>query len=291
MLDINQENDESKKSDSNEIIQLKKSILELEDKLKRCRTNSKIYFIRFVMQKGVGSFPKVPAILNLFPDKEPLQVIKDNMKFLLNNDSELLPIDDYELIDNGFSHLEIDKDEYTWGPKPVIWLLLNEDLEEKDSRWNDALQSDYELLINNINNEEPFYFQDHNGYSRVYTLEWVAETLDENLDELLSHLEVGKPIQISEDLTILKMVTMNSNTIDIESEEAAFTVLNLSTRPEEQISRLEITFKNRKYFWGSDLVFFGDLVQSQSYLDSDKWRSQNIWLINELVAIYIEENY
>ncbi len=105
---INQENEESKQSDSPEIIQLKNKILELEDKLKhKCNPIAeKIYFIRFVMQKGDGKFPKVPAILNLFPDNDPLQVIKDNLKFLLNNDNEMLPIDDYKLIDNGLSHLK-----------------------------------------------------------------------------------------------------------------------------------------------------------------------------------------
>lgn len=273
MSEIKQENNESLRSDSTEIIELKNKILELEDKLKlKCnRIADKIYFIRFVMQKGDGIFPKIPYILNLFPDNDPLLVIKDNMKFLLNNDNDMLPINEYKIIDDGLSYLEIDEDEYTWGPKPVMWLLLNEDLDEKDSRWNDALQSDYELLINNINNEEPFYFQDHNGYSRVYSLEWVAETLDDNLDELGSHLMVSEAIQINEDLTILKIADISENCY-----------------------QLEITFKNRKYFWGRDLVFFSQLIESNDYLlgsEEEYLPSQNIWLINQLLATYIEDNY
>ena len=271
MSEINQENDEFKQSYSTEIIHLKNKILELEDELKRRGTSFKIYFIRFVMQKGDGKFPKVPAILNLFPDNNPLQVIKDNMKFLLNNDNEMLPINEYKVIDDGLSHIEINEDEYTWGPKPAIWLLLNEELLEDDSKWNDALQSDYELLINNINNEEPFYFQDHNGYSRVYNLVSVAETLDDNLDELGSHLMVSEAIQINEDLTILKIADISENCY-----------------------QLEIIFKNRKYFWGRDLVFFSQLIESNDYLlgsEEDYLPSQNIWLINQLLATYIEENY
>ncbi len=273
MSEINQENDESKQSDSTEIIQLKNKILELEERLKNKdnRIAGKIYFIRFVMQKGDGEFPKVPAILNLFPDNDPLQVIKDNMKFLLNNDNEMLPINEYKVIDDGLSHIEINEDEYTWGPKPAIWLLLNKELLEDDSKWNDALQSDYELLINNINNEEPFYFQDHNGYTRVYSLESVAETLDDQLDQLGSHLKLSEAIQINEDLTILKIAEIN-----------------------EYCYQIEITFKNRKYFWGRDLVFFSQLIESNDYLlgsEEDYLPSQNIWLINQLLATYIEDNY
>lgn len=278
MSEINQENDESKQSDSTEIIQLKNKILELEEKLKHKgnRIADNIYFIRFVMQKGVGTFPKVPAILNLFPDNDPLQVIKDNMKFLLNNDNEMLPINEYKIIDDGLSHLEIDDDEYSWGPKPVIWLLLNEFLMENDSKWNDALQSDYELLINNINNDEPFYFQDHNGYSRVCCLEEVAYAIDDRLSELGSHLKTGESVQINEDLTILKIadVAVTDNKLDY--------------------CQLEITFKNQKYFWGDDLVYFYHLIKSDDYLlgpNEDYLPSQNIWLISQFVATYIEENY
>lgn len=273
MSEINQENDESKQSDSMEVIELKNKILELEEKLKHKgnRIADTIYFIRFVMQKGDGLFPKIPAILNLFPDNDPLLVIKDNMKFLLNNDNDMLPINEYKVIDDGLSCLEIDDDEYTLGPKPIVWLLLNDELPEDDSNWNDALQSDYELLINNINNEEPFYFQDHNGYSRVYNLVSVAETLDDNLDELGSHLMVSEAIQINEDLTILKIADISENCY-----------------------QLEITFNNRKYFWGRDLVFFSQLIESNDYLlgsEEDYLPSQNIWLINQLVETYIEENY
>jgi hypothetical protein len=223
------------------------------------------------MQKGDGIFPKIPSILNLFPDNDPLQVIRDNMKFLLNNDNEMLPINEYKVLDDGLSHIEINEDEYTLGPKPVIWLLLNEELLEDDSKWKDVLQSDYELLINSINNEEPFYFQDHNGYTRVYSLGSVAETLDDQLDQLGSHLKVSEAIQINEDLSILKMADIN-----------------------EYCFQIEITFNNRKYFWGRDLVFFSQLIESNDYLlgsEEDYLPCQNIWLINQLVETYIEENY
>jgi hypothetical protein len=278
MSEINQENNESKQSDSTEIIQLKNKILELEERLKHKYTleADKIYFIRFVMQKGVGTFPKVPAILNLFPENDPLLIIKDNMKFLLNNDNDMLPINEYKVIDDGLSYLEIDDDEYTWGPKPVIWLLLNESLMENDSKWNDALQSDYELLINNINNDEPFYFQDHNGYSRVCCLEEVAYAIDDRLYELGSHLKTGEAVQIYEDLTILKIagVAVTDNKLNY--------------------CQLEITFKNQKYFWGDDLVYFYHLIKSDDYLlgpNEDYLPSQNIWLISQFVANFIEENY
>ena len=101
MSEIKQENNESQRSDSKEIIELKNKILELEDKLKlKCnRIADKIYFIRFVMQKGDGIFPKIPSILNLFPDNDPLLIIKDNMKFLLNNDNDMLPINEYKVIE------------------------------------------------------------------------------------------------------------------------------------------------------------------------------------------------
>jgi hypothetical protein len=277
MSEINQENFESKQSDSTEIIQLKNRILELENKLKyKNRLASKIYFIRFVMQKGEGIFPKIPAILSLFPNNDPLQVIKDNMNFLLNNDNELLPINEYKLIDNGLSYLEIDNDEYIWGPKPTLWLLLNEDLLDNDIRWNDIFQSDYELLINNINNEEPFYFQDHNGYSRVYYLESVAEDLDDNLDTLGSHLMVGESIQINNDLIIIKIAN-----VELEFND-------------HYCHQLEIRFKNQKYFWGRDLVFFSQLIESDDYLlgsGEDYLPSQNIWLMNSLIFSYIETHY
>ena len=53
MSEINQENDESKQSDSTEIIQLKNRILELEDELKKELPTLPTIFISSSTQKGI----------------------------------------------------------------------------------------------------------------------------------------------------------------------------------------------------------------------------------------------
>lgn len=161
------------------------------------------YHLIFNLQKGEGSFPDLDQIKLLFPSKGPLEVIKDHMVFSFHNDNQLLPVDEYSIIDDGLSNLQISKGGLQLGPKPIVWLKLREEVDPEDIvSWQDALMSDYKLCIPNINDTRPFFFQDHNGYSKVIFSEHLADDLWEKLEYWIQKLKLGQTVEIDQTCTI-----------------------------------------------------------------------------------------
>ena len=177
------------------------------------------YYICFYLQKGEGVFPNLDKIKSIFSSKDPLEVIKENMKFSLNNDNFLLPLDKYIIIDNGLDSLGIDEDGVVKGPMPVTWLMLDEEIDPEDiNYWQDALMSDYKLSILGINDDDPFFFQDHNGYSKVIFSEHLADDLWERLEYWGQKLYIGQKVDIDKNCSIGRKENLEAEPFNITLE-------------------------------------------------------------------------
>lgn len=163
------------------------------------------YYITFDLQKGEGCFPDLEHIKSLFASKDPLGVIKKHMAFSFNNDNALLPVDEYFIIDHGLNNLEFVNGGLVNSPKPIVWLKLHEEVDPEDMDfWHDALMSDYKLSIPKINDTQPFFFQDHNGYSKVIYSEHLADDLWEKLEYWAQKLDLGQKVEINQTCTMKK---------------------------------------------------------------------------------------
>ena len=154
------------------------------------------YIIKYNLEKGEGKFPTKEDVLAVFPESNYRDVLKSHLRFSFNNDNNLLPVTDWKLVDDGLKSLPRILAGIEKGPKPTIWLKLEEevDIEDKDA-WVDALSSDYVLSIPGINDDEPFYFQDHNGYSKIESAEWLADDLWETMQEIVSGIDNGQTFE------------------------------------------------------------------------------------------------
>jgi hypothetical protein len=148
------------------------------------------YILKFNLQKCEGNFPTKEDLSTIFPESNYKEIIKSHLRFSFNNDNNLLPVIEWKLVDDGLKNLPrvlagLDK-----GLKPIIWLKLDEEVDIEDNDvWVDALSSEYVLSIPGINNDESFYFQDHNGYSKIESAEWLADDLWEELEEIVRQLK------------------------------------------------------------------------------------------------------
>ena len=177
------------------------------------------YYISFYLQKGEGFFPNLEKIKSIFSSKDPLEVIKENMEFSFNNDNHLLPVDKYTIIDNGLENLGIDEDGAVTGPMPVMWLMLKEEIDPVDiNYWQDAMMSDYKLSILGINDDDPFFFQDHNGYSKVIYSEHLADDLWAKLEHWAQKIDIGQKVDFDKNCSIVRKENLATESFNITLE-------------------------------------------------------------------------
>jgi hypothetical protein len=159
------------------------------------------------------------------------------MEFSFHNDNHLLPIDRYEIIDKGLNNLEIGNEGMVKGPMPVVWLKLDEEIDPDDiNYWQDALMSDYKLSVKDVNDANPFFFQDHNGYSMVIYSEHLADELWEKLEYWGKNLKKGQKVEIDKNCSIEKKENLEAEPLNI--------TLEISCNGE--ISKWDWTFENKK---------------------------------------------
>ena len=177
------------------------------------------YYVSFDLRKGEGGFPDLEKIKLLFSPKDPLEVIKKYVVFSFHNDNQLLPVDKYKIIDNGLDKLEIENDRIIKGPMPVIWLMLKDDIDPEDiNYWQDALMSDCKLSIKAINDHNPFFFQDHNGYSKVIYSEHLADDLWERLEYWGQKLDLCQKVDIDKICSIERKQNLEAEPYNITLE-------------------------------------------------------------------------
>jgi hypothetical protein len=163
------------------------------------------YILKYNLQKSEGGFPNAADVSAKFPNKDCEQVLKESMKFSFNNDNGLLPVVDWKMVDEGLASFQISNGDIEGYPQPVIWLHLEDEVDMDDNdAWADALSSDYVLSIEGINEDSPFYFQDHNGYSKVESAEWLADEIWESLQETIANMEDDQSDDLSEDVEITR---------------------------------------------------------------------------------------
>ncbi|MGR6087725.1 MAG: hypothetical protein ACU4F9_06100 [Arcticibacter sp.] len=207
------------------------------------------YIIKYHLQKGEGQFP-APRDIEKFNSNKPFEeIIRENLKFSFNNDNGLLPISDWKLVEDGLSFLALNSDGFDQGPRPVVWIHLEEEIDvEDEDAWADALSSDYSLAIAGINEEAPFYFQDHNGYSKVESAEWLADEIWAHLEVMLPNLKDNETIEIQHSLILSysKRVTEDGIVAAIEMKlgEQSF-VYAWHFDDEDALS--DVSFSNSEY--------------------------------------------
>lgn len=159
------------------------------------------YILKFILNKGEGNFPSKEDVSAAFPDANYREIIKSHLKFSFNNDNKMLPVVEWKLVDDGLKSMHRVLAGLENGPKPIIWLKLEDevDTEDKDA-WGDALNSDYVLSIPGINEDQPFYYQDHNGYSKIENAEWLADDLWEAMQEIVIGMKNGQSLEHSSGL-------------------------------------------------------------------------------------------
>jgi len=193
--------------------------------------------------------PTMTDVMAAHPNKSYEEVVKDAMRFSFNNDNDLLPIVNWKLIDDGKESLQFKSDEMMGYPKPVIWLHLEDEVDIEDpDNWVDALSSDYVIEIEGVNMDEPFYFQDHNGYSKVESAEWLADELWESLQSSIANMEDNQVNNLSDKFLITRQRSDEDEGIAlssvIKSDEKEF-VFTWFFEGEEALADFE--FYNNEY--------------------------------------------
>jgi hypothetical protein len=174
------------------------------------------YIIKFKLKKGEGHFPLSSECDLAQANLTYEQLIKSSMRFSFNNDNGLLPVVEWKLVDDGLSSLILTEDGYSSGPEPVVWLQLEEEVDTEDSNlWSDALISDYILKVPGSNDDDPFYFQDHNGNSQVESAEWLADEIFDHLSELVMNMSDDESIAYSNDLQIIRNTSTSDDGINL----------------------------------------------------------------------------
>jgi hypothetical protein len=160
------------------------------------------YFIHFKLTKGEGAWPSLLS-------SESMDAVQKALHFELNNDNELLPISGYQLVADGTDAMTVESGVLTGHPEPVLWLRLEEEVDVEDEEaWMDILGSEQRL---DLPGREPFSFQDHNGYSRVYNAEWLADAMwSELLPTLAASMQSGETRPIDPDRAVQKIVDRES---------------------------------------------------------------------------------
>ena len=193
------------------------------------------------------------------------------MTFLFNNDNKTLPLIEYKLIEDGLKFLEIDDNDYIVGPKPTICITLEEEIDPEDYHyWFDARTSEYCLKIMGLNEDDPFYFQDYNGYTKIFLAEEVSDLLWTKFEEI-AKLNLQES-EFKFDDIILRIYR------NLKIKESDSSNINIA---------IEIEYYNQKYTWGFIFKNEEDLdrfeVSDNFYLDPINKKypmdNYNIWNI------------
>lgn len=131
------------------------------------KADGRTVIIRMSLTKGEGHYPDDDE---LTPEQRTPEFLRSCMKFVPEfddvrhrfSDGEHL-IESWHLVDDG---LEAFPDDY---PAPIVAFKLRRRL--NDAELPDFLQSvwmsSYRLLVPGVNDKEPFYFEDWNGYTEI----------------------------------------------------------------------------------------------------------------------------
>jgi hypothetical protein len=126
--------------------------------------------IQFIMSKGEGCLPDISSIPE---DKRNSEFIRSCMKFC----EDFMEVEDYieswKILDDGLEKIIVDEDYTISGyPSPIVEYILKDKIDPEEFKQG-VWMSRYRLMIPECDQDEPFYFEDRNGYTSVIDVERV----------------------------------------------------------------------------------------------------------------------
>ena len=108
-----------------------------------------------------------PDFNKLPKSKQNIKYIKSCFKFSPNFDEMNKFIEKWEIINDGLDDLEFVDGDIKGYPHPLVKFFLNKKVSKKKFL-HGVWTSSCKLQIPSLNDDEPFFFEDHNGYSNVW---------------------------------------------------------------------------------------------------------------------------
>jgi hypothetical protein len=119
--------------------------------------------IAFVFTKGDGYIPDY----SLLPkSKRTTKYIKSFMKFCPSFEDAENEIKSWKIIDDGLDQMKFKDGIFDGTPTPIVEFVLNKKV-DRDEFLHKVWTSSYKLEIPEINNDDAYFYEDHNGYSYV----------------------------------------------------------------------------------------------------------------------------
>jgi hypothetical protein len=128
------------------------------------------------MTKAEGHLPDISSIPE---EKRRCEYVRSCMKFC----EDFWEVEDYieswKILDDGLERIIVEEDYKISGyPSPIVEFVLKDEINPeqlKEGVW----MSSYSLNIPECNQDEPYYFQDNNGYTSVIENFENTDKLDE----------------------------------------------------------------------------------------------------------------
>ncbi|SVD24068.1 uncharacterized protein METZ01_LOCUS376922 [marine metagenome] len=125
---------------------------------------SEVITVRFALTKSDGGDP--PDLSILPRDKRTVEYVRSCMSFCPDFDEFDEKIKNYEFVDDGLSEMDVEGVTIIGHPAPIIRFELTESVDTR-SFLRGVWLSSYKLEIPGTNEDDPLFFEDHNGYSSV----------------------------------------------------------------------------------------------------------------------------
>jgi len=125
--------------------------------------------IQFVLSKSSGCLPNISLISK---DLRSIDYIKSFMRFVPAFEDVEDMILDWILIDHGLGNMSFDGDKLVGYPMPIIEFTLDEasfleNTEAETHFLHGVWESAYAFVLPGVNDNDPYYFEDHNGYTKI----------------------------------------------------------------------------------------------------------------------------
>ena len=125
--------------------------------------------VQFVLSKGDGEWPDLSS---LSEENKNVDYLKSCLEFMPAFDDVESVITNWKLIDAGLDDLTFAEGNLAGYPRPIIEFTLDKEkydqlFEDKKDFLRGVWESTYQFIIPGINDEDPFYFADFNGYTHI----------------------------------------------------------------------------------------------------------------------------
>lgn len=120
--------------------------------------------IQFVLSKGDGWFPECS---DLPESKQNTEYMKSCMTFVPSFDEVEDDIEKWEMIDDGLGEMYYKDGVFDGTPAPVVEFTLKDKNVDRDEFLRGVWTSSYKLSIPEVNETDPYFYEDHNGYTHI----------------------------------------------------------------------------------------------------------------------------